>query len=196
MLKLFKNIHNKQIHLPIAFIHIIDNVVGQQDLNGNSQVDLTEIYNEPTYDELKEALENYLNPSDTIYSGEVYANLHLVDPEELDHIAYIFSLSNNEIVLPPGEETTLEATFMYPNGFGMDLDTDSIFVFQLFSHAHELMIRFDVEFVGGELDGELLYTALDWEHPPTFELDPPLIITIGQGFRLRTTYYNWSFIFF
>ena len=37
----FKNIHNKQIHLPIAFIHIIDNVVGQQDLNGNSQVDLT-----------------------------------------------------------------------------------------------------------------------------------------------------------
>ena len=30
----------------------------------NSQVDLTGIYNEPTYDELKEALENYLNPSD------------------------------------------------------------------------------------------------------------------------------------
>ncbi len=134
---------------------------------------------------------HYLNPSDTIYSGEVYANLHLVDPDELDHIAYIFSLSNNEIVLPPGEETTLEATFMYPGGFGMDLETDSIFVFQLFSHAHELMTRFDVEFVGGELDGELLYTALDWEHPPTFELDPPLIITIGQGFRLRTTYYNW-----
>jgi len=30
----------------------------------NSQVDLTEIYKEPTYDELKDALENYLNPSD------------------------------------------------------------------------------------------------------------------------------------
>ena len=30
----------------------------------NSQVNLTEIYNEPTYDELKDALENYLNPSD------------------------------------------------------------------------------------------------------------------------------------
>lgn len=134
---------------------------------------------------------HFLNPSDTIYSGEVYANIHLVDPNELDHIAHIFSLSNGEIVLPPNEETTLEATFMYPGGFGMDLETDSIFVFQLFSHAHELMTRFDVEFVGGELDGELLYTALDWEHPPTFELDPPLIITVGQGLRLRTTYYNW-----
>ena len=75
---------------------------------------------------------HYLNPSDTIYSGEVYANLHLVDPDELDHIAHIFSLSNGEIVLPPNEETTLEATFMYPGGFGMDLETDSIFVFQLF----------------------------------------------------------------
>ena len=30
----------------------------------NSQSDLTELYTEPTYDELKEALQNYLNPSD------------------------------------------------------------------------------------------------------------------------------------
>ena len=31
----------------------------------NSQSDLTELYTEPTYDELKEALQNYLNPNDT-----------------------------------------------------------------------------------------------------------------------------------
>ena len=30
----------------------------------NNQSDLTELYNEPTYDELKEVLANYLNPSD------------------------------------------------------------------------------------------------------------------------------------
>ena len=30
----------------------------------NNQPDLTELYNEPTYDELKEVLANYLNPSD------------------------------------------------------------------------------------------------------------------------------------
>ena len=29
-----------------------------------NQADLTELYTEPTYDELKEALANYLNPSD------------------------------------------------------------------------------------------------------------------------------------
>ena len=30
----------------------------------NEQSDLTELYTEPTYDELKEALQNFLNPSD------------------------------------------------------------------------------------------------------------------------------------
>jgi len=30
----------------------------------DNQADLTELYTEPTYDELKEALQNYLNPSD------------------------------------------------------------------------------------------------------------------------------------
>jgi len=37
----FKNIHNKQVHLPVAFTHIIANIVGQQDLNANSLVDIT-----------------------------------------------------------------------------------------------------------------------------------------------------------
>ena len=30
----------------------------------DNQSDLTELYTEPTYDELKEVLANYLNPSD------------------------------------------------------------------------------------------------------------------------------------
>jgi DNA-directed RNA polymerase II subunit RPB1 len=37
----FKNIHNKLVHLPVAFKHIIENIVGQQKLNENSQVDIT-----------------------------------------------------------------------------------------------------------------------------------------------------------
>ncbi len=138
---------------------------------------------------------HFLNPSDSIYYGEVYTNLHLVDPSEVEHIAEIFDLTNTEIVLPPNEETTLEMTFMFSGDFSginpIPPGTDSIFVFQLFSHAHELMTRFDVEFIGGELDGELIYTALDWEHPPMFELDPPLVITTGQGLKLEVTYNNW-----
>ena len=35
-----------------------------------NQSDLTELYTEPTYDELKEALQNYLNPSDETETAE------------------------------------------------------------------------------------------------------------------------------
>ena len=35
-----------------------------------NQSDLFELYNEPTYDELKEVLQNYLNPSDDTQSTE------------------------------------------------------------------------------------------------------------------------------
>ena len=37
----FKNIYNKQVQLPIAFTHIINNVQGQQNLNMDSQIDIT-----------------------------------------------------------------------------------------------------------------------------------------------------------
>ena len=52
----FKNLYNKQIHLPIAFKHIIENIAGQEDLNSNSLVDITPldayIMIEEAYDEL------------------------------------------------------------------------------------------------------------------------------------------------
>ena len=56
----FKNIYNKQIHLPIAFAHIIENIVGQEDLNANSLVDITPldayIMIEEAYGELEKSI--------------------------------------------------------------------------------------------------------------------------------------------
>ena len=81
---------------------------------------------------------------------------------------------------------------MFNSNWGnMPNNTQSISIFQLFSHAHELMVRFDVEYIGGELDGQLIYTALDWEHPPILELDPPLVISNGEGLKLIVTYNNF-----
>ncbi len=135
---------------------------------------------------------HYLNYSDSLHYGEVYANIHLIDPSEVEHIAHILQLSNQDFILPAGEETTIESTYMFTPGWGdIPNNTESISIFQLFSHAHELMTRFDVELVGGNNDGELIYTALDWEHPPILQLDPPLIISDGQGLKLKVTYNNW-----
>ena len=61
----FKNIYNKQVHLPVAFTHIIQNIMGQQDLNINSQIDITPLdaYTliENTYAELESL--NYIKPT-------------------------------------------------------------------------------------------------------------------------------------
>ena len=126
---------------------------------------------------------HYVNRSDTTVVGEVYINMHLVKPEEVERVAEILAFNNDELNLPPNQVTTVEKTYY------MEEETS---VFQLFSHAHEHMTEFKVEKVGGELDGELLYIAYDWEHPPILELDPPLPLYKGEGFKLIATYNNWT----
>ena len=68
--------------------------------------------------------------------------------------------------------------------------TTSLNIFQLFSHAHQLMTRFDIFLLHENGEEELLYTALDYQHPPILSIDPPLIITAGQSLISRATYYN------
>ena len=54
------------------------------------------------------------------------------------------------------------------------------------------MTRFDVYISGGARDGERVYRATDWAHPPILEIDPPLTLEPGQGLRLEATYFNES----
>ena len=126
---------------------------------------------------------HYVNRSDDILIGEIYANIHLVDPVEVDHIAEILTLNHNEFELPPNEITTLERTFTF---------NQRMHILQLFSHAHEHNLEFAVEIAGGERDGELVYISYDWEHPPILELDPPLTLEPGEGLRMIATYDNWT----
>ena len=52
------------------------------------------------------------------------------------------------------------------------------------------MTRFDILILHPDGEEELIYTALDYEHPPILELDPPLVIQQNQGLISRATYYN------
>ncbi len=124
---------------------------------------------------------HYVNRGNTPAEGEVHINLHFADPAEVEHVADVLMMNNQSFALPPQQETTVERTFRV---------NERIHVFQLFSHAHEHMTRFEVEIDGGRRDGELVYVATDWEHPPILELDPPLTLESGEGFTLRATYDN------
>ena len=104
-------------------------------------------------------------------------------------------LGNQDISLPPGEETTLSKTYSYyeiinnltiENTPGLD----QINIFQLFSHAHQLMTQFDIFINYGNGEQELIYTALDYEHPPILSLDPPLTLNLGESLTASVKYNN------
>ena len=52
------------------------------------------------------------------------------------------------------------------------------------------MQRFDILILHPNGDEELIYTALDYEHPPILEIDPPLVLNPNQGLIARTTWNN------
>ncbi len=124
---------------------------------------------------------HYVNRSSQIIQGEIYANLHTVDSSQVEHVAERLFMNNLDINLPPQASTTLTKTFVVD---------EKVQIFQLFSHAHEHMTDFRVFIDGGPRDGELVYIAYDWEHPPILELNPTLTLEAGQGLRLQATYNN------
>ena len=138
---------------------------------------------------------HYFNYSDDIIYGELYFNLHTSMPQDVEHVAGILQLNNNDIYLPANQETVLEKTFSYNailNSMNIENSsgTTSLKIFQLFSHAHQLMTRFDIILVSANGDEELIYTALDYQHPPILQLNPPLEIQPGQSLISRATYNN------
>lgn len=124
---------------------------------------------------------HYANYTDQEIQGEAYINLHLIEPAQVQHEVQVFALSNFDIDLPPGQVTTLEKEFRFK---------EKRHILQLVSHAHDRMVEFKVTVLGGPRDGELVYTSYDWEHAPLIDLDPPLVLAEGQGFKLTATYDN------
>ena len=137
---------------------------------------------------------HYFNYTNSSITGEIYANIHTVNEEDVEHVAEILMLNNTDIYLPPNEETTIEKVFSFDEikqSNNIPNDIDNIFVFQLLSHAHQLMERFDIDFYDAETGAiETIYTALDYLHPPIITYNDHLEINTGDYIRLRTTYNN------
>ena len=149
---------------------------------------------------------HYLNYSDDIIQGEVFTNLHFAETEP-EHVAEILQLNViEELSLPPGDTTTIEKTFMFEdilieNGLDPLSSTtiDKINIFQLFSHAHEKMLVFEVFFIDNNptTTDSLIYYNDDWEHPPINYygegyLYDAIELFSEEGLKLRATYYNWT----
>jgi hypothetical protein len=67
---------------------------------------------------------------------------------------------------------------------------DDLLVWHLTRHTHRYGTRFRVWWVGGEHDGELLWTSDDWETDIDYRFDPPVTLAAGTGFRWECAYDN------
>ena len=79
----FKNIYNKQVHIPVAFSYIIQNIAGQLNLNENSLVDIT-------------PYEAYLQIEEAYNLLESFT---YIKPTPLFKVLYYFYLSPKQIVI-------------------------------------------------------------------------------------------------
>lgn len=130
---------------------------------------------------------HYANYSNDTIVGEVYNNFYFSDEADIDHVAEILQLSNNDIYLPPNQETTISSKFWINQEIGEPAN-----IFQLFSHAHKLNTNFKVFRINqNEPDSrELIYISYDWEHPPVMKFDPPLFFNENEGIEMEATYFN------
>lgn len=125
---------------------------------------------------------HYFNLTDNKIFGEVFLNFGTIPENEVTELLEYDDIDNDEVLfLPAGKETTIEYTEMTKNG---------VEIRQMFSHMHKRGKRFLVYKVGGANDGELLYSAFDYQHPPYVFFETPLVIAPGEGIKTVVTYDN------
>ena len=130
---------------------------------------------------------HYANYSNDTIVGEVYNNFYFSDLADVNHVAEILQLNNNDIYLPPNQESTLNSKFWIEEEFG-----EPVNIFQLFSHAHKLNTEFKIYRINQDDPGfkELIYISYDWAHPPVMKFEPPLFLTQNEGLEMEATYLN------
>jgi hypothetical protein len=124
---------------------------------------------------------HYVNKSNDEIEGEVNVNLHTVSKSTVTKIAHSINFANNSLSLPAKQKTTATKTFLFDK---------SVSVLSLTSHTHQLAEKFVIRIKGGPRDGEVVYTNLDWHHPPLINLSPPITLSAGQGFTSEIIYNN------
>ncbi len=124
---------------------------------------------------------HYVNKQATEIPGEVYVNLHTVEPANVTKVAKTLNLSNQNLNLPANQRTTLTKSFLFDK---------KISVISLTSHTHQLGEKFVIKIKGGTRDGEVVYTNTDWHHPTLVTFNPPIELNAGEGLISEITYNN------
>ena len=124
---------------------------------------------------------HYVNKSNFIIDGEINVNLHTVPASSVTKVARSINFPNYNLNLPAKQKTIMTKTFLF---------SENVSVHTLTSHTHQLAEKFVIKIKGGQRDGEVVYTNLDWHHPQMVNFTPPISLSAGQGLTSEIIYNN------
>lgn len=126
---------------------------------------------------------HYVNKTTAPIPGEVYMNLYTVDKSSVKNVVQTLNLANQNLNIPANTRVTLSKTFTFAKART---------ILALTSHTHKFGEKFVIKIVGGARNGEVIYTATDWEHPDIVTFKTPIVLKAGEGLMSEITYYNTS----
>lgn len=124
---------------------------------------------------------HYVNKTSAPIPGEVSMNLYTIDKAKVKNVVQTLNLANQSFTLQPNTRVTLTKTFTF---------SKARIILALTSHTHKLGEKFVIKIKGGVRDGEVVYTATDWEHPDIVTYKVPISLKAGEGLTSEITYNN------
>lgn len=125
---------------------------------------------------------HYENASSEPVVARAKINFHLASPEGIRHHAHTATFDNLTIYTPPlGQSSHLAECAV----------TEPLLVGELVRRTRSWGTHFRVWIRGGERDGELVWHSSD-HRDTNLELDEPIVLGPGEGFRFQCSYFNGS----
>ncbi len=122
---------------------------------------------------------HYVNASAQDVTGEAEANLWTVPASQVTQAASSLNLSNSDLTIQKGRDTTITKTFRF---------TTLTRIVALTSHMHARGQKFVIRIAGGARNGEIVFTNTSWDHPPFIGFDVPIVLQPGEGLTSEVTY--------
>jgi hypothetical protein len=124
---------------------------------------------------------HYFNPTPEPIPARHAINFHLVDEEDVKHIAQTWGFYNFMILAMPGQQASYAAECTFK---------EDVMLYSLTRHTHRWGTDFHIWHKGGEKDGEHLWTSNDWELEVDYVFEEPVLIPKGEGFTFQCEFDN------
>jgi hypothetical protein len=123
---------------------------------------------------------HYFNTTGAPIQAKAAVNFHTVDASMVKKLSESFGFLNVGINIPAMSTAAFEAECTFSH---------DIMVHKLVRHTHRWGTNFDAWYLGGEHDGEHIFTSHNYEEVD-FPLAEPVVMHAGEGFRFRCEFNN------